>query len=224
GSRATGPRLIQICLDPARRMMDIDRLQAAPPEVLEPVWNPGGTQDDLASRSLDDRLPDKEPGPPFDDNEGLVVRMDMQARACAGDVRPVRQHRDGPSHGNSLHGSAPRAAGGRIELPRPRWRNVGLDTRGVEILACHRASLRARVRAGWHGGVEVSRSLPRAYPTMRMRLRRGSPCPHVRFRSRARDGRKARRRIDVPAVPHGGGASTAHPRPGRESRPRRPTG
>ena len=80
GPVARGPGLapsilVQIGLDPPRRVMDVHRLQAARPEVLESMRNPRGAEQDVAGGGVDGHVPDEEPGPPRDDDEGLVIRM-----------------------------------------------------------------------------------------------------------------------------------------------------
>src|SRR3990170_6895421 len=94
-----------------------------------------GTEDDFTGGGVDGRIPDKESGPPFDDDECLVIRMDVKTRASAQRVGPVSQHGDLTSDGESVHGSAPRSVAGRIEQPRLRGRApIRFDRSRVEII------------------------------------------------------------------------------------------
>src|SRR5690554_7856865 len=46
---------VQIGLDPPRRVVDVDRLQATRPEVLESMRNASGTEEDVAGGGVDGR-------------------------------------------------------------------------------------------------------------------------------------------------------------------------
>ena len=75
-------------------MMDIDRLKATRPTVLESMWDSPGTKDDLARHRVDDSLPDEEPGSSFCDDEGFVVRVDVETRSFTWHVIPISQDGD----------------------------------------------------------------------------------------------------------------------------------
>jgi hypothetical protein len=58
--------------------MDIEGLKTTGAKVLEAMRQPARSEDDISRFGVDDLIPDVETSPPFQDDEDLVVRVDMQ--------------------------------------------------------------------------------------------------------------------------------------------------
>lgn len=104
-----------IGLDPAWRVMNIDRLQAARSKVLETMGHSLGTEKDFAGHSINHRLPDEEPGSPFNDDEGLVIGVDMKPRTLSRDIIFIGEDGRWPAQHLSIHEAAPRRGRGQVK-------------------------------------------------------------------------------------------------------------
>ncbi len=99
-------------------MVDIDCLQAAWPEILEPVWDARRSQYDFSSGSIQYRVADEKTRLTCNYDECLVIRVHMETRTNANLFCAVRQHSNWPTECKSFQNPSPGAAVRRIEEPR----------------------------------------------------------------------------------------------------------
>ena len=75
-------------------MVDVDGLKSTGAKVLEAMRQPARSEDDISRFSVDDLIPDVETRPPFQDDEDLVVRVDMQDRPLTWAIVAIGEHGD----------------------------------------------------------------------------------------------------------------------------------
>ena len=75
-------------------MVDVDGLKSTGAKVLEAMRQPARSEDDISRFGVDDLIPDVETRPPFQDDEDLVVRMDMQDRSLTWVIVSIGEHGD----------------------------------------------------------------------------------------------------------------------------------
>ena len=74
--------------------MDIEGLKTTGAKVLEAMRQPARSEDDISRLGVDDLIPDVETRPPFQDDEDLVVRMDMQDRPLTRAIVAIGEYGD----------------------------------------------------------------------------------------------------------------------------------
>ena len=107
--------LLQVGLNPLRRVMDVDRLKAARPQIFELVRHARRTEHDLSGGRLDHGIADEEACAALYHDEGLVIGMDMKPRTNADLVGAISKHRDRPVEGPPGNRSSPRSSSSGIE-------------------------------------------------------------------------------------------------------------
>ena len=75
-------------------MVDIEGLKTTGAKVLEAMRQPARSEDDISRFGVDDLIPDVETRPPFQDDEDLVVRVDMQDRPRTWTIVAIGEYGD----------------------------------------------------------------------------------------------------------------------------------
>lgn len=77
-------------------MMDVDRLEATRPQILELVRDTRRAENDLARRCVERPIPDVKSCTAFYNDKGLVIGVHVEAWPNTYFISPVRKNRRGP--------------------------------------------------------------------------------------------------------------------------------
>lgn len=83
---------LQVGLNPARRMVNVDRLQSTRPEIDKTMRYACGSQNCLSGFGLDDLISDKKAGSTGDNDEGFIIGVNVKARTFTRRVVAIGQN------------------------------------------------------------------------------------------------------------------------------------
>jgi hypothetical protein len=78
-------------------VVNVDRLEAARPQILEGMRYAGWAENDLARACIKRRIPDKKSCMALDDDKGLVIRVHVKTWPGTDFIRTISKHRHRPA-------------------------------------------------------------------------------------------------------------------------------
>jgi hypothetical protein len=85
-------RLVEVGLDPMRRMVDVYSLSTPWSEIFEPVWDASRAKHSLTGSRVEDSVSNEKTGPALDHDKHLVIGMHVKTWAFASAVGAVSEH------------------------------------------------------------------------------------------------------------------------------------